>query len=120
MGGYVCDTIFDDLKNMKVAIIEKYGCILRDCLERMAGCVSEAILLFVLKYYNELPMPMEKEIRNGIAEYAGVNPATFQIQLSKLCKSVEAKRKHEPKDNNTIPKKPHVILIKKEKHENNC
>jgi hypothetical protein len=86
---------FKDLENMKIAVIEEYGCRLRDCLDGMGGDVCDAIFFFVKKYHNELPVPMESKIRDGIAKYAGVNPATFQSQLTSARKIVEAKRKHE-------------------------
>jgi antitoxin component of RelBE/YafQ-DinJ toxin-antitoxin module len=106
---------FEDLENMKIAVIKEYGSRLHACLESMGGDVCDAILFFVKKYHNELPMPMESKIRDGIAEYAGVNPTTFQVQLTSARKIVKAIKKHESQ-NNTISKKqenPHVILIKK-------
>jgi hypothetical protein len=55
-----------------------------------------------MKNYNELPRPMEGVIRDGIAEYAGVNRNTFQTQLANAYKYADAGKRHESQNNNTI------------------
>jgi hypothetical protein len=90
---------FEDLEKMKYAVIEEYGIRLRGCLDRMGGRVCDAIIYFVMKNYNELPKPMEGMIRDGIAEYAGVNKNTFQMQLTNAYRYVETKKRYASRGN---------------------
>jgi hypothetical protein len=77
---------FEDLEEMKCSVIEEYGKRLRNCMDRNGGRVGDAIISFVRENYNELPRPIEGIIRDGIANYAGVNENTFQTQLTNAYK----------------------------------
>jgi hypothetical protein len=85
---------FEDLKEMKYAVIEEYGRRLRDCLDRNGGRVVDAIQSFVMENYNELPRPMEGMIRDGIAERANINKNSFQAQLPNAYKIIDIKKRY--------------------------